>query len=578
MTGRTLRRWFDETASSRRGHAIAAVVVLFIALLGVSAFLWQARQDAIARTGTHAANLVQMLSEQARGEFRTTDLTLKSIAERLEEPSPPATDNAEFREYLRSLASDLPYVRALFVVSRSGFIVHDTDYPDTPRVSLVDRSYFTAHRDSADLGLFVGAPLISRSVERWFVPVARRFNGPDGSFGGVVVAAVEPRFIETTYRRLNLSGNDSVALFHANDTMIARAPAMPELYGRTWTGQQSLVEWRQAGAPESFTGMALGGREAVIAYRPVAGFPLAVATTLDLNNALAPWRSIVMLSLLALLFIAVLLALLWVVSERRRLEREMAQQNALVAQRLETVGQMTSSVAHDFNNILAAVASGITLIRKRGSSAVILDGIADAVERGTGLTAGLLDFARQRTFVRRPENPNQLLRSLEFILRRLLTRNIALTIRYGDSVGTCLVNRSQFDAAIINLVVNSAHALPQGGDIGITTGRVQTDADGELEAGEYVRITVADNGAGIAPEHLERVFEQFFTTKERGGTGLGLSQVRTFLREVGGEARIESTLGVGTRVDLYFPCVLQSDSEAVVSGAAIQTPPSSAAT
>jgi two-component system, NtrC family, sensor kinase len=90
----------------------------------------------------------------------------------------------------------LDYVRALYVIGADGFIAHDTDYPKTPRVSLADRNYFQIFTDEPADPIFIGSPLLSRSVERWFVPVARRFEDPDGSFAGVVAAAVEPLFFE----------------------------------------------------------------------------------------------------------------------------------------------------------------------------------------------------------------------------------------------------------------------------------------------------------------------------------------------------------------------------------------------
>src|SRR3546814_17558816 len=130
------------------------------------------------------------------------------------------------------MRESLDYLRALFVIGPDGFIEHDTDYPDTPGVSLADRAYFRQHRDNPNLSIFVGKPLLSRSVHRWFVPLARRIENAAGSFAGAVVAAIEPRFFERTYRRLHPNDADSFALVHADRTPLARLPPRPSILER----------------------------------------------------------------------------------------------------------------------------------------------------------------------------------------------------------------------------------------------------------------------------------------------------------------------------------------------------------
>jgi signal transduction histidine kinase len=537
-------------------HGRTTTILMIAAILAMAAlFLYSARRDEIANTRANALNLAQLLQEQTRAVFLTTDLTLRNIKARLERSPPPPRHDAALRVYLRDLLMELPYVRALFVIGPGGFIIHDTDYPETPHVSLADRPYFLVHQRNADIGPYVGEPLLSRSVGRWFVPLSRRINRPDGTFSAVVVAAVEPGFFEHIYERLSLSENDSVALFHRDSTLIARAPAMPHLYGRKWPTGQVFREYLPRAPSGVLTGISFMDRTATIGYSTVEGFPLVVTAVLDQQFALAGWRGTAWVVGFSVLFIALLILLLAATLHRRRLEMELSQQRALMAHRLATVGQMADGVAHDFNNVLAIISASVELIRKRGPADALLQGVEEAVDRGSGLSAGLLAYAKRQEHDRRVENPNDLLRSLAFIIRKLAGQGIEVKFRYGPGVGGCLVDRSRFDASVLNIVANAAHAMPDGGTITISTDSVTKGPEDRLRPGDYAHIRIADTGSGMDGETLARAFDPFFTTKSAdGGTGLGLPQVRSFMQDMGGGVRIASEPGAGTLVDLYLPC------------------------
>lgn len=537
-------------------HGRTATILLIAIILSMAGvFLYQMRRGEIANTQATAANLVQLLKEQTQAVFLTSDLTLRSIKAQLEHGPPLRPNDPDFRTQLRELTAELPYVRALFVVGADGFIIHDTDYPATPHVSLADRLYFRIHKNEPRQGSYVGQPLLSRSVNRWFVPLARRVNRPDGSFGGIVVAAVEPRFFEEIYRRLSLSEHDAVGLFHRDGTLIARMPALPHLYGVKWTNRQLFVEYLPRSPAGAFSATSFVERSSMIGYASVEGFPLVVTAVLDEHAALANWRRTAWAVGFSVLFIAMLILLLAVTLHRRRLEMELSQQRVLMAHRLETVGQMAGGVAHDFNNVLAVVSASVELIRKRGPTAPLLGGIEQAVERGAGLTAGLLEYARRQEYDRRMESPTELLKSLDFIVQQLAGKNIEVRTYFADGLGNCSIDRSRFDATILNIVANAAHAMPNGGTITISTDRVTVGPGDDLPPGDYAHIQIADTGIGMSEETLARVFEPFFTTKaDEGGTGLGLPQVCAFMREMSGGIRIDSTPGAGTRVDLFLPC------------------------
>ena len=545
----------------RRPLLEAALLFMAVLALG-SAVVWQARRAALDEARATATNLAALLHEQTTTAFRTTDLALLAARTRLERENLPE-DDPGFRTYLRSLNEQLDYVRALFVIGADGFIIHDTDYPETPRVSLADRRYFQLLTDSATDRLFIGNPLLSRSVGRWFVPVARRFENRDGSFAGVVAAAVEPLFFERIFGRLDLGENDAIALFHTDSTLIARVPPRPDLYGR----KLSELKLFTAELPQSNSGVypirnAWSGRMSIVGYAKLGEFPLIVTVVLDSDDALSDWRRQAWVVGLGGLSIIVLGVLLCVTLEKRRLEQQVAHQKTVLREKLEAIGYMTSSVAHDFRNLLAAILAGVRMLRKRGLEEKLLSSIEEAIDRGNRLTADLLQFAKDQEMDKRILDPNAQIERLVSLLQQAIPNGITLRLDLARDVRHVNISPALFDASLINLAMNSSHAMPEGGEIRISTRNEFSDWDLALPDGDYVVVRVDDTGAGIQSDKLDSVFEPFVTTKGSKGTGLGLFQVRRFATEAGGDTRIMSEVGIGTTVELWLPAVPSTEEPA----------------
>ncbi|MFT4934221.1 MAG: PAS domain S-box-containing protein [Pseudoalteromonas distincta] len=240
---------------------------------------------------------------------------------------------------------------------------------------------------------------------------------------------------------------------------------------------------------------------------------------------------------------------------RARTEATLAQ-----AQRLETVGRLTGGVAHDFNNLLTVVIGGLDMMLKDPSDTARVTRLASAAlaagRRGERLTRQLLAFSRRQELRLDNLSVAPLVEQIEPLIRRAAGEAIALTIDCPPEVGAARLDAAQFEAALLNLVVNAADATPPGGRIAIEAARTTLAAGQvrEAEPGAYVRLSVTDTGSGMAPEVLEHVFEPFFTTKETGkGTGLGLAQVYGFIRQCGGAVEIRSAPGEGSTISLYLP-------------------------
>ena len=243
--------------------------------------------------------------------------------------------------------------------------------------------------------------------------------------------------------------------------------------------------------------------------------------------------------------------------ERARTEAALAQ-----AQRLETVGRLTGGVAHDFNNLLTVVIGGLDMILKNPADTARVKRLSEAAmaagRRGERLTRQLLSFSRRQELKPELVNVVALIDQIEPLLRRAVDEAVELKITSEDGVGLCRLDPAQFEAALLNLVVNATDAVGGSGKIEISVRR-RTLIEGEMAdtaPGDYVAISVSDTGPGMSSEVLSRAFEPFFTTKEVGkGTGLGLAQVYGFIRQAGGGADLESRPGEGVKVTLLVPAV-----------------------
>ncbi|MBC7547372.1 MAG: PAS domain S-box protein, partial [Polaromonas sp.] len=235
------------------------------------------------------------------------------------------------------------------------------------------------------------------------------------------------------------------------------------------------------------------------------------------------------------------------------------------SQKMEALGQLTGGIAHDFNNLLQGISGSMDIVRSR-----LADGRTDDVERfmdsatqsahrAASLIQRLLAFARRQSLDSRAVNVNQLVVSMEDLLRRTLGPQIQLKVAPGQNVWMARSDENQLESAILNLAINARDAMPDGGTLTLETLNITLDAtyvqahDGLL-AGDYAVVAVTDNGTGMSPAVLAKVFEPFFTTKPIGqGTGLGLSGIYGFAKQSGGHVRIHSRPGQGTTVRLFLP-------------------------
>ena len=230
----------------------------------------------------------------------------------------------------------------------------------------------------------------------------------------------------------------------------------------------------------------------------------------------------------------------------------MRKRSRRAAQKISALGEMTGGIAHDFRNVLGAISSGLNVAERHSGDPqkveLALAAVRDGIERGMKMTSRLLAFAKQQELVAGPEDVNTLLGKLKVFLKYGAGPGIRVIFDLAPDLPKCLVDPPQFNAAILNLVVNARDAMPDGGAIRISTALIA-----EEEHVKFVRLRVYDDGVGMPPEVTKRIFDPYFTTKGHSGTGLGVPQVNALMKQVGGHVTVDSAVGNGTAFDLFFP-------------------------
>ncbi|WP_085707437.1 PAS domain-containing sensor histidine kinase [Pseudomonas sp. B35(2017)] len=246
-------------------------------------------------------------------------------------------------------------------------------------------------------------------------------------------------------------------------------------------------------------------------------------------------------------------------------ERERAEDALRHAQKMEAVGQLTGGIAHDFNNMLTGIIGSLDLMQRYIASGRtdeigrFTEAAVSSANRAAALTHRLLAFSRRQSLDRKTLDVNELIHSLEDLIRRTKGDPIELTLRLGAGVWLVSTDVSQLENAVLNLVINARDAMPEGGELLIETANVYLDGSDittlePVRAGDYVMLAVSDNGTGMTPSVRSKAFDPFFTTKPIGqGTGLGLSMIYGFAQQSGGHVSLDSLPGRGTCVRLYLP-------------------------
>ena len=253
---------------------------------------------------------------------------------------------------------------------------------------------------------------------------------------------------------------------------------------------------------------------------------------------------------------------------KRTAELESAEKQLRQAQKLEAIGQLTGGVAHDFNNLLMAVLGNLELLGKHlagdPKASRLIDGATSGARRGAALTQRLLAFARRQDLTVKAVDMIDLVNGMDDLLLRSVGPNVRIEKELPNGVPSALVDSNQVELALLNLAINARDAMPDGGVLSISLRNEMLEkSTSEMEAGLYIVLTVADTGYGMDKATLEKAIDPFFSTKELGkGTGLGLSMIHGLAVQLNGALKLHSTVGKGTRAELWLPTTADSKKDA----------------
>jgi PAS domain S-box-containing protein len=271
-------------------------------------------------------------------------------------------------------------------------------------------------------------------------------------------------------------------------------------------------------------------------------------------------------------------------SDRDMTDARLLEEQLRQSQKMEAVGRLAGGVAHDFNNLLAVIIGYAEIVRRKdpqGPHAAKIGEIEKAAQRAAGLTRQLLAFSRKQVLTPKVLDLGVILTDLGRMLPRLLEENVRLILRTMPGLDSIKADPVQIEQVVMNLAVNARDAMPNGGELTLSTENVRVHAGnrqqfGGVPVGAYVSLSVRDTGCGMDADVLSHIFEPFFTTKESGrGTGLGLATVYGIVKQTGGHITVDSAPGAGSTFNVFLPSVSES---ATASASAAAAPPRGNAT
>ena len=558
-----------ERAGSTARDAIRPLQVLLAAAIATPILLFGGAAWLNYRSTTAAAQesirrLADLAAQQAQTVFQTDAFAADRIADHTATMSwDQIAQSPELSQFLKQIKMRLPQAAAIRLVAPDGRIVAtDGEFP-VRAVVAGPQPDFRADRQGMETLLV--SPVVRNKLDGQFEFIVARPKPDRAAPGGLIEIVMNPAYFARFYAALAEEHDSRTSLVRDDGVLLARDP-LPDGPVRLAADSPQMKAIHGDPVFGTFSDLdAADGAERMFAYERVGDFPIYVFASKDWSAIVAAWARYMASHLIYGIPVTLSLIAATLIALRRT--REMAgeaerradlEEQYRQAQKMEAIGQLTGGVAHDFNNLLTVILGSLEQLERlvpADPARRLIQAAMRGAERGARLTQSLLSFARRQSL--RPEtvNLNRVIKDFGDLLRGAAGDRVQVQFLLSPTLDPCRVDPAQFQAALLNLVVNARDAMPEsGGRVSIETDSVVLDAAIGVAPGRYVRVAVNDTGRGMPPAVVERAFEPFYTTKEVGkGSGLGLSQVYGFVKQSGGHIELSSESGVGTTVRLCLP-------------------------
>ncbi len=537
-----------------RTWATGAGIGLILLIIAADSYeAWQDYQRVVRDNARLQMALSRSVSEHAARLMQSADVVLASAAD---------TGSADDAFFARARA--LPFVQAAAVIDATGRIVAASEAA-VLGTDVHGRPVFTAAAQEASAAATSAAALLidcstDASITTPTFTLGRRVTR-DGKFAGAVVLRIASGYLADFYADIHINTSTAIVLACDDGAVLARFP--PDApFGNTSRELPRAAVVRVMDR----------GVEYVATAFPVGGYALTAVVSRSWSSVLGPWwqeerssaaRTVSLAALAGLLLLTLRQALKKqqrADAEKRRLEQELA-----VAQRVEALGFLAASVAHDFNNVLTAIVGYAELTRETVAAtpqpAENIDRLLAATERARMLVRRVLTFNPHRSLQYLPVHVEPIVSEVAEQTKATLPRSVKLELGDLQSTSIILGDATEVYQVAVNLTTNAIHAMPNGGTLQMSLSEVEISEPkplrlGKLKPGRWVTLTVTDSGIGMSAEQMSAMFETFYTTRQSGhGTGIGLAVVRNIILRMNGGLDVDSRVDAGTRMTVYWPAL-----------------------
>jgi signal transduction histidine kinase/CheY-like chemotaxis protein len=550
--------------------AMAAALTVPVLLFAFAS--WTAYRSLHGLAEERLVRSLDIEQEEAQKTFELVALTMAHVDELVAGMTAQdiAGNEARLHLALERAAVAIAVVQSIWIYDPSGRALVSSKIHPPPETGFSDRDFISAHA-RADIGTYYGQVYEPSFGGEPYFTVSERLTR-DGQFVGIVAISVLPSSFFKFYSTLAYTQGLQYALVRGDGVFLARYPAVPpggpDRLDENTGFRRTVAAHPEGGFYASTSPVDNVARQ--YAIRRLGATPLYLTAGFEATTLRNEWIANMAAHLIfgvpatLLLFLTLFMVLRRTQRLYAEIDRRAAAEDSLrQSQRLDAVGHLTGGIAHDFNNLLTIILGNLEGLQRQlaGADVKIFRRLENAIfgaERAATLTKRLLAFSRQQPLSPTVVDINQLLTGVSDFLRRALGEEIALEVVGSAGVWPVEVDAAELESALVNLAVNARDAMPNGGKLTIEAANSYLDdaycaSHADVRPGQYVMISVTDDGAGMAGEVIERAFEPFYTTKPAGqGTGLGLSQVYGFVKQSGGHVKIYSEPGEGTTVKIYL--------------------------